>query len=186
MSDFNESTDIADLDWQAFRYVSGEMDQEELALFEERLAEDCHACEAVSTAFLLGDVIVDAFASDPVSTVVSTDRVTKNRPRAAAWISVAVALIAVSAAMFLPLRNDVPDESVAANASAEHAREMVRLWTDSSVDAIADGSEQTAIEPELPELIEELQTNVPDWLLVAVEIENGESGILDEPEVLEN
>ena len=47
----------ADLDWLAFRYVSGEMAAEEHAAFEENLAESQPAREAVAAAVLLAQAV---------------------------------------------------------------------------------------------------------------------------------
>jgi hypothetical protein len=49
--------DGADLDWLAFRYVSGEMTAEEHAAFEENLAESQPAREAVAAAVLLAQAV---------------------------------------------------------------------------------------------------------------------------------
>ncbi len=47
----------ADLDWLAFRYLSGEMTAEEHAAFEENLAESQPAREAVAAAVLLAQAV---------------------------------------------------------------------------------------------------------------------------------
>jgi hypothetical protein len=47
----------ADLDWLAFRYVSGEMTAEEHAAFEENLTESQPAREAVAAAVLLAQAV---------------------------------------------------------------------------------------------------------------------------------
>ena len=57
----------ADLDWLAFRYVSGEMTAEEHAAFEENLTESQPAREAVAAAVLLAQAVVLAEKSQPDS-----------------------------------------------------------------------------------------------------------------------
>jgi hypothetical protein len=49
-----------DLDWQAFRYIAAEMSPTELAQFEERLAGDQRARDAVSHAMELADAVAVA------------------------------------------------------------------------------------------------------------------------------
>lgn len=44
-----------ELDWLAFRYISNEMNEAELAAFEERLEQDHAACEAVARAVNASD-----------------------------------------------------------------------------------------------------------------------------------
>jgi len=49
--------DSYDLDWQAFRYVAGEMSSDEAAVFERRLADDQSAREAVADAVELAQAL---------------------------------------------------------------------------------------------------------------------------------
>jgi hypothetical protein len=57
-----------ELDWLAFRYVAGELDSDEQADFERRLAQDQAACEAVAKAVELTGAIraVEATSLPPV------------------------------------------------------------------------------------------------------------------------
>lgn len=56
----NSATDAASLDWLAACYVWREMDAQQQAAFEQRLAEDTAACEAVARAIELSDSVVAA------------------------------------------------------------------------------------------------------------------------------
>ena len=47
----------SDLNWLAFRYIAGEMPDEELATFEQSLAESQPAREAVAAAVLLAQAV---------------------------------------------------------------------------------------------------------------------------------
>lgn len=57
----------SELDWQAFRYVAGEMTADEAAAFEERLASDQESREALSRAVELTERLAEAA---PVATAV--------------------------------------------------------------------------------------------------------------------
>jgi anti-sigma factor RsiW len=52
----NNNTDEP-LDWLAFRYVAGELSSDETAAFEQRLADDQAACDAVVRAMQLCEAI---------------------------------------------------------------------------------------------------------------------------------
>jgi len=51
-----------ELNWNAFRYVAGEMTADEAGAFEGRLADDPNACEAVCRAVGLGQLLAAALA----------------------------------------------------------------------------------------------------------------------------
>lgn len=90
------STD--ELTWQAFQYVAGEFSAIEAELFEERLATDQAAREAVAQAVELFHAVCAAEAAEPVITVAATQRFSWSRAFAifAAGTAAAVALIAAA------------------------------------------------------------------------------------------
>ena len=59
-----EPSDDDDLDWLAFCYVADELDAQSRAAFEQRLATDVLACEAVADAVQLSSLVYAAADSD--------------------------------------------------------------------------------------------------------------------------
>lgn len=94
---------LAEVDWRAFRYVSGEMSVAESELFETQLAEDQAAREAVAAAV---EWMTLALEAQPAAHSVAPIAVERPSPAAPqAWksalnvVSVAAALVALFAAL---------------------------------------------------------------------------------------
>ena len=86
---------MTDRNWEAFRYVAGELSAEEAASFEARLENDPDLCDAVANAVEFGDSVVQAFKAP------ASRRVVHGRPepirwrgRRFAWLAVAAGLVA--------------------------------------------------------------------------------------------
>src|SRR6188508_2035484 len=86
---------MTDRDWEAFRYVAGELSAEEAASFEARLENDPALCDAVANAVEFGDSVVQALKA-PVSrrVVYGRPEPVRWRGRKFAWLAVAAGLVA--------------------------------------------------------------------------------------------
>lgn len=168
-----EATDRHDLEWLAFCYVTGELSAEDVTAFEQRLATDEGACEAVAHAMELSLAVATVIADAPRSSGVSPesvevtilprrdDRVVLSRWTGAALTAIAAS--AIAAAMIVAVgssvltgnkiaKRDVADRLVAAWAQGEAVRNRVDDDND-SLDANDDD-----LDP-------------PDWMLAAVTAE---------------
>ncbi len=183
MSEVAKQSELNDepLSWLAFRYISDEMSDVEIADFESRLDYDSPrfelaACEAVVRAVRLNDAVVLAsepavpcFASPlPLDGTFRRDVVARRISLLAASITV----LAVGWALTLPTspsRLEVVDSP--APPQAEHSfdmsGELVQIWA-SSDDELASPTEDVQLLP-VDDLPEHFRTDVPDWLLAAVQ-----------------
>ena len=159
------------LNWLAVQYVLGELPEGEMSAFEERLATDSVACEAVAEATRL--TLTLQFAVADVATVAAPAAATPNvrsaktTPRGS-WLALAGATTAAAgllAAMSLGPNGPRQDQVARVDRSAS---ELVSLWRTGSA----------AIETEADESdVEVAETNhdvaVPNWLFAAVSLEQG-------------
>src|SRR5687767_2601083 len=77
--------------WLAFRYVSDELSAEEVEQFEERLAVDQAAREAVAEAVLMCEAVSAGAAIAPVGTVTPSIAVYRSWRQHAGWAAVGAA-----------------------------------------------------------------------------------------------
>jgi anti-sigma-K factor RskA len=171
-----ETTSRHDLDWLAFCYVTGELSAAEATAFEERLAADDGACEAVARAMELNlavaavmddaDAVRSSGGSPEFETISGTGEPPVLRALPSRWTSAALTLIAASAiavAMFVAVgssvltgnkiaKRDGTDRLVAAWAQGE----AVRNEADDDNDGL--DADDDDLDP-------------PDWMLAAVTAE---------------
>lgn len=202
------------LSWLAFRYISGEMNDREHSDFESRLDPESPlfelaACEAVARAVRLHDVITDAVPagsgesshaaySTPVVLPVSgyDEQAVDQRRRDvhARRISLLTSVAGMAAVGWLltasgpDVLNDVADRrSQSAKTHVDEAAELVHFWADTKSDLMPLTDELPLAAADSPDM---LSTDVPDWLLAALQSREGVSGMIEsglpEPEVLEN
>jgi hypothetical protein len=142
-----------EIDWQAFLYVAGDMSPADAATFEDRLACDQEAREAVAAA---AELIGTLAASRPTATrglpVLPTADCRTRRVAAAATI----------AASLLVCWSLVRSPQGPSSPSGEEARQLISFWSEAwspsengSADATADDEDSEAA--------------VPSWMLAAVE-----------------
>ncbi|HEY2839493.1 MAG TPA: hypothetical protein VGJ26_10100 [Pirellulales bacterium] len=86
----------ADLDWQAWLYVAGELAEADRAAFEARLLTDCAACEAVARAVELLDLMAAATPAIVRATAISAQGPLLSQPGAADFAPEVVPVGAVS------------------------------------------------------------------------------------------
>ncbi len=168
----------ADLDWQAFRYVAGEMSSAETATFERQMADYPAVCEAVAGAVELTAAVAAAEMQPVVS--IAERPVAENRT--AQWIALAVAACVMIAAFYFltdPSSDwaSRPRQSVAASANDE-AGKLAAAWGDTfdrvagdaflGVDAVAEPSKSEVMRPEESESVELTELRSPSWMLEAI------------------
>lgn len=194
------TTSESELQWLALQYVSGEMTEAQAALFEEQLAEDEALCEVVASAVQTSLAIRQAFETVEKTSPVreSPAEITVARPapshtttsRGARCLS----LVASAAAVIVVLvvtQNHEP-ESV-----TENNRELAVLWTQAAdvlpgdlteaplEDETASAGEESVADSDSDRLAPVDLVDVPEWLLVGLESQEGQPGI-DDDILLEN
>jgi ferric-dicitrate binding protein FerR (iron transport regulator) len=139
-----------DLEWQAYLYVSGEMSPPAVLQFEERLADDQAAREAVAQAVELWTLL----AANPQSAIPTT--VTRSHRSA---ILAALTTVAALVIVFFSVNRRQPPTQ-----DGEPASELVSLWTETDEAAEDDVDAMAADAPgEADDL------TVPGWMIAALE-----------------
>ncbi|MCA9054507.1 MAG: hypothetical protein KDA75_11760, partial [Planctomycetaceae bacterium] len=188
-----ENSPCSEALWLAVRYLGGELSPEESAAFEEQLADDSVACEALSQAVILSEAVRSSEVG--VLAVRSPAAVTR---RSAAWFRPA-ALLAAAAVLLLvgwfagnrgshegpggrspegvefaagdirPIEAVVSAPSTSDSADGE-VNSMLSVWVELS--AIRDVISDTA-SAEAPEMVADpaagsLDSDVPEWMFAAL------------------
>lgn len=165
-----ERTDLErmDLDWQAFLYVSGDLSAMDAAAFEQTLANDLAACEAVARAARLMEGM--RFAAQPAEPVVSVRTIERTR-QASPWGVIAAAACVIAAAWGLTtLQPEVQPPTVAQPEAAPRiqtwdAGSLVALWSQARTHG--DWRAETT-DPEMLVADSDAEIAVPSWMLAAV------------------
>jgi hypothetical protein len=196
MSEVLKQSEMNDepLRWLAFRYVSDEMSDAEVAEFEGRLNPDSEAfevaaCEAVARAVQLNDAV--AVACEPVARPATQAAFEESGRRnvAARRVSLLAASVTVLAVGWALTLSDVPQPADVVEHPAlqplenpsDMTGELVQIWADSSVELLSVVEDVRLLPAEnVPEVF---STDVPDWLLAAVQTHDASA---TSPEVLEN
>jgi ferric-dicitrate binding protein FerR (iron transport regulator) len=138
-----------DLDLLAFRYIADEMTGAEAESFEQRLAADQAACEAVAHAVELAQAVASAPAD--VIPLPATHSSPRHWLRPARWVAAAAAIAFGVAGWWYVNRSS--EESRLATVWAE-------MFNSTPHDLVADSEE--------PTLDDESDLTVPVWMLEAV------------------
>lgn len=173
-----------DLDWVAFCYVADELSANDRESFEQRLAEDTNACEAVARAMRVAEATSMAFHSIADNSA-SVEPEISSRGRRNTRATAVAATVAVVLVAMLSVMPRFDTEPAADSAEVADASEIVGLWT-TSQDLMTESSAESNEPPASEGLkanetsLAELSVDVPDWLLVALEAESaGGSEILE-------
>ena len=173
-----------ELEWSAFRYATNEMSRDESDAFEQRLAEDQQAREALTRTVHITNAVV----SQPVS--VSAD--TTKSATTSRWASIAtiVAIVAVCAAFAVGLKlltvtpksNDVVQSPKKPDDSTASRDRVIDAWLnfdpDELDDEIAPPVEDVALTV-TPERISADEGEF-DWVVAAVSPEAMENGSIED------
>lgn len=175
------------LSWLAFRYVSDEMSDAEVDEFESRLNPDTPAfelaaCEAVARTVQLNDAVV--LASKPVvqcvaehSPLIETIR-RDVVARRVSLLAASITVLAVGWALTLPTsspRLEVVESPAPPQAEYpfDLSGELVQLWANSDDELVASVEEGQLLPAD--DLPEHFSTDVPDWLLAALQSRDASS-----------
>lgn len=196
MSEVVKQSEFEDepLSWLAFRYISDEMSDAEVVEFEARLnpespAFELEACEAVSRAVRLNDVVAEAVGPAVQHAAPSTNVEHGRRDvfaRRVSLLAASVTVMAVGWALTFPT-SPKPVQVVDSPApltvedAADVSGELVQIWADSG-DELLSAVEEVQIQP-ADDASEFFSDDVPDWLLAAVQSQDASP---DSPEVMEN
>ena len=156
------------LNWLAVQYVLGELPESAMFAFEERLASDSAACEAVAEATRLTMTLQSAVA-DVAVVATSGVRSVKTTHRGS-WLALAGATTAAAcllAAMSLGPNGSRQTQLVRVDRSAS---ELVSLWRTGVAAAEVDADESDV---EVTEASSDVA--VPNWLFAAVSLEQGKA-----------
>lgn len=161
----------ADLDWLAFCYVADELDATEQQAFEERLAQDPHACQAVARAVALARAIDQASALEENAVPPIPVAAPPRRPWHPFWTSIssvaAAAMLVVSGWWML---SDSPSPGVPSDALAD-------AWVNTLVN-LDQGEFEMLMAEEVAVALPAEETE--NWMLAALyDMENEMSAGLD-------
>lgn len=152
-------TTLADIDWQAFQFVAGELVGEAEACWEARLAEgDVEACEAVARMVEL----VQAVDKPPRRFVTRSPQPVRHGR------SGVLAAVATCLCLLLGLLWQGADRESPIAVTDPDASRLVAAWSDAGVPAGDAGDAGMA------SLVVEDELDVPDWLIVAVSLQSEE------------
>ena len=161
------------LNWLAVQYVLGELAESEALAFEERLAVDQVACEAVADATRLTLALQSAVAD--VVTVAAPEaaplvvRPAKTTPRGS-WLALAGATTAAAgllAAVSFGPNGSRQTQLVRVDRSTS---ELVSLWRAGSAATVTEADDS---EVEIADTNHDVA--VPNWLFAAVSLEQGKA-----------
>lgn len=143
----------------AVRYVTGECDASEAGAFEERLADD----EAAQYALVEATRIVALLKSTPCCPQFAQPETKKHRwgVGTGQWGVVLAACVVVAVGVLWTIESGTSTPSPA----------LAQAWSSMEHEPVA----AIAAEEELVDESQELAAEVPDWLLTAVLVEQGEA-----------
>ena len=193
-----------ELDWLAFRYLANELSEAEHEAFEDRLAEDQTAREAVARGVELTETLSAARELDEI-VVRSAEAPAPPAGRSAwsipaAWMSVGAAACLLLVALWSMGTGTKPENSEKTVAANAKALELARAWSSARDEfAVHEGtfwdrdpvrSQPSHVElPTSPETTsdEDLDMDpMPSWMLSAVAAEAIEIPGTNESETREN
>jgi hypothetical protein len=168
----NRPSDQSDLLLLAFRYVSGELPAQEAATFEERLAGDQDACEALADAVELCEVVAIG-AADSVMAPARSSR--PSRRKAAAVLAGSLASVAAIVAVGTQLADRGADREQ--RYAAHQASSLLSMWRHLR-NQEGDGNDRDLDEDGSNV---EASDEIPDWMFTALATTAGDEAIIPSP-----
>jgi hypothetical protein len=156
-----------DLDWLAFRYISGEMAVSEADQFESLLADDQAARDAVVRAVELSQTIFAAQTAPQSQSIGLLSAVSQTWMQHLTWMSTSVAALLL---VTLALNFHRPAPSVNADSG-----DLAQVWLDRSTEPV---SETSTLNGTIGDEEEFVTAEPPAWMLEAVRSLHGD----DSPE----
>lgn len=161
MNEMAISTESDELFWLAIRYVGDELSDAERIQFEELLAVDPMACEAVAEAMRLSAGLHAAVSTSPVELARPVAKPSSRRR----WLPVAVCAALLLATGFLVKSWPTPDAMGLELAS----KELVHLWRHDGRFGSADLLDGEELWDDELEIVDE-SLSAPGWLVSAVRL----------------
>lgn len=173
-------SDRDELDWLAFRYIAGELSEPEAAEFEERLALDQDAREAVARSVELTSTLatsLDASAKSEAGSLTSRNsKVVASRSSLsrARWglLASTAALALLTTIVWWP--SSSRDDLAVTDAETHDAEQLVAMWSDKEFPAVEVKVSPAAVKVE-PEHQAAVQNDEPGELVA----QNGNDEIVD-------
>lgn len=167
---------LTDLEWNAFRFVSGEMTDDQQAAFEIQLGDSPAAAVAVSRVLELGAAIERA-SSRPAVVVVPASTPSQAEPGRSSIVVVAALAACALVAFFLVPSDKITTPNTRVTQASQPV-EVIETWLDveplqATFEPIST-DEEVALELAMLEPVD-LGTSdelVPDWMYVAFEDED--------------
>lgn len=188
--------DKSDLLWDAFRYVADELADDERGAFEERLAEDQAAREAVAQAVQLSQAV--ASVSAETNSPAPPRRPNLSRSRRSAVVLSAAAALAVCLLLAVGILFNGADKrgkrpvTETTSAETDRAGALLALWSSSEAGSLAfpqddaenENQEQETIDSQYLESFDDSLDDftVPDWMVSAVRGDVQQDELPPEPE----
>jgi hypothetical protein len=166
-----------ELDWTAFCYAAGEMNEAEAAAFESRLADDQDAREALARAVELTQVVASAQSLEPVVAVRSQS---SRWSRRLGWMAIGSAASLLVALLWSGAGSWFGGETVAsgeqsrlADAWSQTRQELADNYDDNNDSDLwypKHASDSDAVNPPVDASeLDSLESTTPAWLTAAVE-----------------
>ena len=181
----NDATTRSDLDWLAFCYAAGELSAAECAAFEDRLARDEVACEAVARVTKLNLAIVAACDRDSFVGIAPTlpSRRDEIEP-ISRWTGAAITAVAASAIAAAGIAMSIGPAFIGGKVAKRAGLDrLVAAWA--AGEAVRNGLDDDG---DLLDAADDSDLDPPDWLLAAVTAEQQAERLPndDDHEVREN
>jgi hypothetical protein len=168
--------DFSDLDWLAFRYVAGELNESEAEAFEQRLAEQQPAREAVASAVEIVETVTAAEHLEEIPMVATAAREASHW-RHVAWLAITVGVAACCASLALfywsgGWQSDQQQPAVASDKVPPASPVVANAWLETFDQPVLDAAETAANEPldseSAPLFAETTEMVTPDWMAAAL------------------
>jgi hypothetical protein len=166
-----------ELNWFAFQYVSGELPEAQSEAFEEVLADDLAACEAVAAMSEMALQLNDAVTVEQSPVTRQSEFARPAQTSIRSWIAVGSTMIALGWLFMLLNSQDTNTQPNIGATQAEDAAGLIAGWAgNDQEEALTD---EILFDLETFDLNDESTPDIPGWMIVAVSLENAEEAMGD-------